>query len=100
MPLINYEDNECIEKLVSETITEDDLLELFNCKNFRLTLAEKLGYVKIGDSYAYHNQDGNIEEDFNMRKLIKHIENNETLKNRFLDRAILAVKEIREMEKK
>lgn len=82
--MVNYNDIEWIRKFITEVLTDADFSELVRRINTREFLAKKLGYKKIGQTFAYVNEKGFIEEDENMTKLFNNIEWNEIYKARFL----------------
>lgn len=84
MFLVNYTDEAWIHSFITEVLTEEDFFDIVNSDDARLMIATKLGYKKISDTYVYLNQNGEIEEDHNLRKLINNIENNEMYNVRFV----------------
>lgn len=84
MVLVNYNDKNWIERFITEVLTDEDFTEIVSADSSRLLLAEKLGYTRVSDTYVFHNEHGKVEEDYNMKKLIRFIENNDVYDSRFI----------------
>lgn len=85
MLFVNYNDGEWIRKFISEMLTEDDFIEIINSESGRMVLADKLGYTRVANTYVFHNEHGNIEEDFNLEKLSSKIERNDLYNSRIFE---------------
>jgi|APCry1669189034_1035192.scaffolds.fasta_scaffold14802_2 hypothetical protein len=83
--LVNYNDPEWITTFITEVLTEEDFLTFVRSKNFREELVKKMGYIRVGDSYVYHDGDGDIKEDYNLDKLITTIEDNSLFTQRYIE---------------
>ena len=87
---VDYNNKEWIERFITEVLTDEDFIEIASADSGRLVLAKKLGYTRVSGTYVFHNQHGEVEEDYNMKKLIHIVENNDVYNNRF----IIAMKDL------
>ena len=85
MLCVNYDSKEWIEKFITEILSEEDFKNFVRSKNFREDLSVKMGYIKIGNSYVYHDKDGEIKEDYNLDKLITMIEDSDLFTCRYIE---------------